>query len=638
MFVRRRCKIWTYSPNEHRCFLQILLLWALLIVGVYLNQLHYKAVFPSNIMDSSDLLFNKYQDAQSFCTDAFDIVQQVCASSNNLPEAGEEYDFYQSFTEVADVLASFRNRLLISVNKLLKNYTSSPPLGSMEENADEHIETLIEANDELLERISNGIDEAGGVRKHSTTVVKTKTSTWRSPAVRYSAGVGMISKSNDLSRTDQPYQSILKPQLYFSDPVDNTDAPFIPKLNFKPNSIKPLPFKLTCNRRRLTSDLLCHQPEILDHPYLCEIESCNSDESLLVIRDPQSPADWNECPFTLVNSKKQLCEMVESLKLCKDIAIDLEHHSLRSYMGFTCLIQISTRAADFIVDAFSLREHLHLLNEITTNSSILKVFHGADNDIVWLQKDFGVYVVNMFDTHQAARILGFPYLSLSYLLKRYCDVDTAKRYQRADWRVRPLPSELVDYARTDTHYLLYIYDLLRNELVEKGTTTNNLLHTVYDRSKCICLKKYEKPMFQDTDFLKLVKNSCRVFNSRQLHALKLLYAWRDRVAREEDESVDYVLPNHMLMKIAEYLPKEKQGIFGCCNPIPVHVKQNLVEIHQYVISAREVELKKQEEDFANEDEYFEPPPFDPESVLNCVHDHIHSSDNVTKEFEGIDTY
>ena len=36
-----------------------------------------------------------------------------------------------------------------------------------------------------------------------------------------------------------------------------------------------------------------------------------------------------------------------------------------------------------------------------------------------------------------------------------------KRHQLADWRVRPLAPELLEYARTDTHYLLYCYDRLR---------------------------------------------------------------------------------------------------------------------------------------------------------------------------------
>ena len=47
---------------------------------------------------------------------------------------------------------------------------------------------------------------------------------------------------------------------------------------------------------------------------------------------------------------------------------------------------------------------------------IVKVLHGADRDVEWLQRDFGIYVVNMFDTGQAARVLRLPSKGLAYLL------------------------------------------------------------------------------------------------------------------------------------------------------------------------------------------------------------------------------
>jgi exosome complex exonuclease RRP6 len=156
--------------------------------------------------------------------------------------------------------------------------------------------------------------------------------------------------------------------------------------------------------------------------------------------------------------------------------VDLEHHSYRSFHGFVCLAQvglrapraaaadrepaqISTRTDDYLVDTLELRHHMHVLNAVTTDPSIVKarrctsarirsmrsakqVLHGADKDIVWLQSNFGVYVVNMFDTGQAARsnrgvsatsqsvissrcvrrALEFPSFGLQYLLKHYCDV------------------------------------------------------------------------------------------------------------------------------------------------------------------------------------------------------------------------
>ena len=54
----------------------------------------------------------------------------------------------------------------------------------------------------------------------------------------------------------------------------------------------------------------------------------------------------------------------------------------------------------------------------------------------------------------------------------------------------------------------------------------------------------------------------------------------------------YVLPNHMLLQIAETLPRDPQGILACCNPIPPIVRQNTNELHQIISAARELPLYK----------------------------------------------
>lgn len=48
------------------------------------------------------------------------------------------------------------------------------------------------------------------------------------------------------------------------------------------------------------------------------------------------------------------------------------------------------------------------------------MLHGADGDVEWLQRDFGLYLVNMFDTGQASRVLLSPSNSLAGLLEHYC--------------------------------------------------------------------------------------------------------------------------------------------------------------------------------------------------------------------------
>lgn len=101
--------------------------------------------------------------------------------------------------------------------------------------------------------------------------------------------------------------------------------------------------------------------------------------------------------------------MLDKLHSAQEIAVDLEHHSYRSYAGFLCLMQISTREEDFVVDVIALRDEMECLNEVFTNEKIVKVFHGAESDVVWLQQDFNLYVVNLFDTFHASKLLGESY-------------------------------------------------------------------------------------------------------------------------------------------------------------------------------------------------------------------------------------
>ena len=217
----------------------------------------------------------------------------------------------------------------------------------------------------------------------------------------------------------------------------------------------------------------------------------------------------------------------------------------------------------------------------------MQVLHGADWDIKWLQRDFGLYVVNIFDTGQASRVLGLPRFSLAFLLEYCCSIQADKKYQLADWRIRPLPTEMAKYAREDTHYLLYIYHRMRNELLRRGNKQQNLLRSVLDRSRDVALQRYTKPAFKEDGYLRLYYKHKKAFSSQQLYCLKLLYAWRDHAAREADESMGFVLPNHMMFQISEILPREAQGVLACCNPIPTLLRQQLQEVYMLVQNARE---------------------------------------------------
>ena len=115
------------------------------------------------------------------------------------------------------------------------------------------------------------------------------------------------------------------------------------------------------------------------------------------------------------------------------------------------------------------------------------------------------------------------------------------------------------YARSDTHFLLYIYDNLRNALLDRAKTSppesssinrnpaHALVYEVLSRSEETTLRVYEKEIYDPEgggpggwDNLAKKWNKGMLMDgapdSVEKEIYKRLHAWRDRVAREEDES------------------------------------------------------------------------------------------------------
>lgn len=286
--------------------------------------------------------------------------------------------------------------------------------------------------------------------------------------------------------------------------------------------------------------------------------------------------------------------MLEELKSAREIAIDLEHHDQHSYIGIVSLMQISTREKDWIIDTLKpWRQALQMLNEIFANPQILKVFQGSSMDMIWLQRDLGLYVVGLFDTFYASSALQFPAKSLKYLLQRFANFEAQKQFQLADWRVRPLPQELLDYARADTHYLLNIYDNLRNMLVEASTPQNNMFEYVLRESRKEALQVYANPLYDAESgqgaagWLALLSQRSTNYSNEQFAVFRAVHAWRDNKARRTDEGIQNILPNRFIWQIAEAMPTSPYNFSQCCRGGSTKpVMDNVFELVQIVKEAK----------------------------------------------------
>lgn len=332
------------------------------------------------------------------------------------------------------------------------------------------------------------------------------------------------------------------------------------------------------------------------HPYQSEIESYNYPSTVYEYTEPQQYLPFESTTATFVDTPEALATMLAELKTAKEIAIDLEHHDNRSYIGIVSLMQISTRDKDWIVDTLKpWRRKLECLNQVFADPNILKVLHGAYMDIVWLQRDLGLYIVGLFDTYHAARSLGYPGASLAYLLDRFVQFKAQKQYQTADWRVRPLSKELFEYARADTHFLLYVYDNMRNELVEKSDFSDvekNKVHDVLEKSKETALQRYEHPIYDaelglgTNGWHKLISRTPVQFTPQQFSVFRAVHRWRDNLSRQEDESPLFIMPNHAVFSVARAMPGEKADLFNAIQHVSHIIRAKADELVQVVTEAK----------------------------------------------------
>lgn len=117
------------------------------------------------------------------------------------------------------------------------------------------------------------------------------------------------------------------------------------------------------------------------------------------------------------------------------IGIDIEYYTFEPKVGCISLVQISTGEKDFIIDPLINRTRVgEFLREIMMDPKKLKLFHGADSDLLWLQNDFLAHAVNVFDTSRAYKIISkdsnLP--SLASLLLQFLNIKADKTFQVAD--------------------------------------------------------------------------------------------------------------------------------------------------------------------------------------------------------------
>lgn len=123
-------------------------------------------------------------------------------------------------------------------------------------------------------------------------------------------------------------------------------------------------------------------------------------------------------------------------------------------------LQLSGQCGDFIVDCLGIQwaDLKQVLKPLLHNENILKIMHGADNDLVLIKSCFNLTPINFIDTSRFDLELKeqSDLRGLATLVKEYLGINMSKEYQVSEWRIRPIPKVMLDYARKDSFILPYL--------------------------------------------------------------------------------------------------------------------------------------------------------------------------------------
>ena len=112
--------------------------------------------------------------------------------------------------------------------------------------------------------------------------------------------------------------------------------------------------------------------------------------------------DIESTPFLFVDTPSKLMQCIKEVRFHKFISFDLEMFNRSKFFGSTCLFQLATVEKDYVIDVLApgIWDLIGAyLGEIFSDPTITKIGHGIQgNDTTSLHRDFGIIVVNVFDT------------------------------------------------------------------------------------------------------------------------------------------------------------------------------------------------------------------------------------------------
>ncbi|MEP0964258.1 MAG: ribonuclease D [Roseobacter sp.] len=257
-----------------------------------------------------------------------------------------------------------------------------------------------------------------------------------------------------------------------------------------------------------------------------------------------------------ITTTEALAEFCKEAAQYEYVTVDTEFLRERTYYSKLCLIQLAMPGDDdstgCLVDPLSQGLSLEPLYELFRDTSVVKVFHAARQDLEIFFVDAKVFPEPLFDTQVAAMVCGFgEQVGYETLVRRIAKQPLDKTSRFTDWSRRPLTDAQQKYALADVTHLRVIYEFLAGKLEQTGRDR-------WVQEELTVLTSPETYIIPPREAWRRVKT--RTNSPRFLAIVRELAAFRETHAQERNIPRNRVFKDDALVELASNKPKTHEEL------------------------------------------------------------------------------
>jgi ribonuclease D len=256
--------------------------------------------------------------------------------------------------------------------------------------------------------------------------------------------------------------------------------------------------------------------------------------------------------MALVSTAEALGALVDSWPAGAPLALDTEFMRERTYYPRLCLVQVAMPDGIALIDALELGDESALAAPLLDPARVKQV-HAARQDIEALLPVTGRPPGPVFDTQQAAALLGFPaQVGYAELVRQLLGVELAKGHARTDWARRPLTAEQLAYAEDDVRYLPALVEELEQRLAAAG-------RRAWMQAESESLGDLSLYRVDPARAWRRLKGTERM-DPAALRVAAALARWREERAMARDLPRGWVLPDAAIHDLAQARPRTREAL------------------------------------------------------------------------------